>query len=33
MGKYEERCTKLRIEHPKMEEEAIKNQIKDEMIQ
>ena len=33
MIKFEERCNKLRIEHPKLEEAALQNQIKEQMIQ
>lgn len=32
IGKYEERCNKLKVEHPEIEDVAIQTQIKDEMI-
>ena len=33
MEKFEERCNKLRIEHPKMEEVDVHNHIKGEIMQ
>ena len=33
MGEFKGRCNKLRIEHPKMEEADVQNQIKGEMMQ
>ena len=32
IGKYEERCDKLKAEHPKIEDVTIQTEIKDEMI-
>ena len=33
MNNFEERCKKLKAEHPKMDEVSIQNQIKEQMIQ
>ena len=33
MGKFEEKCKKLRTEHPEMDETTLQNQVKGEMMQ
>ena len=33
IGKYEERCNKVKIEYPEMEDATIQNQIEEEMME